>query len=174
MMQTVIWFKIFLSNTNNFQTNLFDPKMRLKQVLPLVIVDLGVMSMKGYSVLHIFLEPEPHHHMQFRVITRTSLFLREYSQRILSLTYKMSLFWGRVLPLSWRYSRRILSLTYRVSLLLGGVRPLYKGYSQGILRFADRMSIFEEGSYPSARDIISVFNASPTERILLKQNLKKN
>ena len=44
---TVIWFQVFLTNTNNFQTDLFDSLMRPLQVLPLrVRVDLGVMTMK--------------------------------------------------------------------------------------------------------------------------------
>ena len=38
---TVIWFHVFLSNTNNFQTDLFNSLMGLKQVLPFQVkVDL--------------------------------------------------------------------------------------------------------------------------------------
>ena len=48
-------------------------------------MDLGVMAMKGYSILPRPLELEPHHKMQFRVIPKGSLLLwREYSPYILS------------------------------------------------------------------------------------------
>ena len=43
----VIWFQVFISNTNNFQIDLFD--VNSKQVLPLPVrVDLGVMAVEKY------------------------------------------------------------------------------------------------------------------------------
>ena len=43
-LHTVIWFQVFLSNTNNFQT--------FKQVLPLQVrVHLKAMVTKAYSIL---------------------------------------------------------------------------------------------------------------------------
>ena len=42
---TVIWFQVFLSNTNNFQTNILQPETGPQKVLPLwVMVDLGIIS----------------------------------------------------------------------------------------------------------------------------------
>ena len=64
-------------NTNNFQTNLFDPYMGHWQVLQLQVkVDLGVMAMKWYSTLNRPLELELYHQMQFTVIPRIPLFGR--------------------------------------------------------------------------------------------------
>ena len=46
-LHTVIWFQVFLSNTNNFQTDLFNSAIGPKEVLLLWFrVDLGVMAMK--------------------------------------------------------------------------------------------------------------------------------
>ena len=51
-----------LSDTNNFQTVLFDLNVELLQIQPLrVRVDLGIMSMKGYSIIPRYPELEPHH-----------------------------------------------------------------------------------------------------------------
>ena len=69
--------------------------MRSKQVLSLwVSVDLGVMAMKGYSILPRSPELEPHHQMKFSVIHRMTPptffagegypFCNEYHQHILS------------------------------------------------------------------------------------------
>ena len=50
---TIIWFHVFLSNTNNFQKDLFDPYVWLEQVLPFwVSVNQGVIVIKGYSILN--------------------------------------------------------------------------------------------------------------------------
>ena len=35
---------------------------------------LGVMAMKGYTILSISSEPKPHHQMQFSIILRTMYF----------------------------------------------------------------------------------------------------
>ena len=67
------------------------------QVLTLCVkVNLRLMAMKEYSTLPRVLKLEPHHLIQFSVITRTPLFsgmdvlslCREYSQTILSPTDK--------------------------------------------------------------------------------------
>ncbi len=69
---TVVWFQVFLSNTNNFQTVLFDSLMEREQVLSLrVSVDIGVMAMQGYSIFFIFPELEPHYQMQFKLTAWT-------------------------------------------------------------------------------------------------------
>ena len=74
-LHTVIWFHVFLSNTNDFQTDLFDPYMGPMQVLTRrVRVDPGLMAMKEYSILPKSLELKPHHQMQISVISRLSLF----------------------------------------------------------------------------------------------------
>ena len=42
-------FQAFLSNTNNFQTDLFDPQMGHKLELPLQVrVDLGLIAIKRW------------------------------------------------------------------------------------------------------------------------------
>ena len=52
-----------------------------KQVLQLQVrVDLGVMAMKGYSTFPRSPKLEPHHQMQFSVISR--ILNKEYSQYI--------------------------------------------------------------------------------------------
>ena len=74
---TVIWYKLFLSNRNNFPSVLFDPYMGPLQVLPLwVTVDQGVM--KGYFTLHRAPELDPHHQMQFSNLLRTTTFLVKF------------------------------------------------------------------------------------------------
>ena len=46
-LRIVIWFQVFLFNINNFQTYLFEPWMGPKQLLiHQVRVDLGVTKMK--------------------------------------------------------------------------------------------------------------------------------
>ena len=48
----IVWFQIFLYNSKNFQTGMFDPYMKLKEVLPLrVRIYLRVMAIKGYSTI---------------------------------------------------------------------------------------------------------------------------
>ncbi len=62
-----MWLQVFLLNTNNFQTDLFDPYMKPKQVLPLwVREDLGVK--KGSSKLPRSLEMGPHNQIEFNFI----------------------------------------------------------------------------------------------------------
>ena len=69
---TVVWFQVFLSNTNDFQTVLFDSLMEREQVLSLrVRVDIGIMAMKGYSIFFIFPELEPHYQLKFRLTAWT-------------------------------------------------------------------------------------------------------
>ena len=61
-------------NSNNFQTDLFNPVMEFLQVLTLwVRVDLGVMEMKTYPLLPRSPELEPHHLIQFRVMHKISI-----------------------------------------------------------------------------------------------------
>ena len=51
-LHTMVWFHVFLSYTNDFQTDVFEPWRVHKQVLPLQAgMDLGVMAMKLYSLL---------------------------------------------------------------------------------------------------------------------------
>ena len=53
--------------------------MGFDQVLPLrVKVDLGIMAMKGCSTFFNALKNEPHHQMQFSVISRT-FFERDFT-----------------------------------------------------------------------------------------------
>ena len=60
------------SNTNNFQTDLFAPLMRLYQVLLLrARVELGVMAMKGYLAISSSPELEPSNQIQFNAIPKT-------------------------------------------------------------------------------------------------------
>ena len=58
----VIWFQVFLLNTNNFQTGLFGLHMEPQQIQSLLVkVDLGVMVMKRYFVFPRALEQEPYY-----------------------------------------------------------------------------------------------------------------
>ena len=68
--------------------------MGSKQVLPLQVrVDMGLMTIKGYSTFPRSQDLEPHHQMLFNIILRTILFWesmsypsgRGYNQHILSL-----------------------------------------------------------------------------------------
>ena len=69
-LSAIILFQLFQSNTNNFQTDQFDPQIGPLLMLPLwVRVDLWVI--KGYSTISRAIEQEPH---QFSVICRTPLF----------------------------------------------------------------------------------------------------
>ena len=56
----MVIYQAFLSDKNNLQIDLFD-----LLIGPLLQdrVDLGVMTMKGYSILHRSLELEPYHQM---------------------------------------------------------------------------------------------------------------
>ena len=48
---TIVWFRVILSNTNNFQISLFESKMGPKQVLSLQVrVNLGESSRIGASL----------------------------------------------------------------------------------------------------------------------------
>ena len=63
---------IFQSNTNNFQTDLFNTQ--IEQIQPLQVrVDLGVMVIKGYSTQLRALKLEPHYQMEFSAIPRAPL-----------------------------------------------------------------------------------------------------
>ena len=59
--KTVIWYQVFLSNTNNFQTDLIHRWVTN-------IEDLGVIAIKRYSTLPSFPGPKPHHQMKFSVM----------------------------------------------------------------------------------------------------------
>ena len=64
----------------NGQTVLFDPLMGPLQVLPPRIrVDLAVMGIKRYSTFPKTSALEPHHQMQFSVITKTLVLGVSYS-----------------------------------------------------------------------------------------------
>ena len=66
---TVILFYIFLSNISYFQIDLFEPQMRLYQIVPLEgIVDQGVMARKEYFTVSRAIELE-----QCSIIPRISL-----------------------------------------------------------------------------------------------------
>ena len=69
-----------LSNTNNFKTEQFDSLIGYQQVLSLQVrVDhLWLITIKEYSTVPRPAEMEPHHHMLFSGIFRTSLCGRSY------------------------------------------------------------------------------------------------
>ena len=89
---TVQKFLIFLCHTNNSikhqsfvctqlngQTVLFDPLTGPYQVLTLrVRVNLGAMTMKGFSIFHTASGQESHHQMQFWIIFTTLMVEESY------------------------------------------------------------------------------------------------
>ena len=71
----IVLLRMVLSNTINFQTDIFNQLIEPKQVQPLWFrVDLGVIVMKGYFTFHRSPEVMLHHQMQFSVIRRTPTF----------------------------------------------------------------------------------------------------
>ena len=88
-----------------------------KQVLPLwVKVDLGEIAMKRYFTLLRAPNLEPHHHMQFNVIPRTSPyvlpFCKRFSQRILRPANREG-FWMIEYKLCYM-SRYTVSFTFKI------------------------------------------------------------
>ena len=70
-MSEQFYFKQF-SLAQEHSLVLFDPYIGPYQVLPLwARVDLGVMTMKGYSTFPQISGLEPHHQMQFSVTSKT-------------------------------------------------------------------------------------------------------
>ena len=74
-LQIVKWFQVCLSNTNNFQTNLFNQYRSPQQIHPFQVkLDHRIITTKEYSTHLRAKELEPHHQMQFSVIPRIPLF----------------------------------------------------------------------------------------------------
>ena len=68
LLHTVIWYQVFLSNTSDSKTDLYNLLIKLLQVLlPRVWVDQKILAMDGYYIIPNYLELEPHHQMQFSV-----------------------------------------------------------------------------------------------------------
>ena len=95
-LHTAIWYQVFLSNTTNFQTDLFDPEMKIELVLPLQVwKNLGVMGVKGYSTLPKSPELKSNYQLQFSVFLVEGgvfLFCRWSNQCILRLTIRAHIF----------------------------------------------------------------------------------
>ena len=65
-------------NPNDVLTDLFDPEMESKKVLPPgVKEDLRIIVMKGHLILPIVPKLGPQHQMQFSIIPRTPLWIQE-------------------------------------------------------------------------------------------------
>ena len=74
-LNTVVWFQVFLSNANNFQTDQFNPWTDSRKVLQLRgRVGLRVMVIKRYSIISRAPELGSHHRIDFNVITREPSF----------------------------------------------------------------------------------------------------
>ena len=65
IIRAILWFQVFLSNTNNFQIT----RAQTGTTTP-GREDLGLMAIKEYSTFSRFLRVEPHHQIQFSVIAR--------------------------------------------------------------------------------------------------------
>ena len=75
IMYTVTWLQAFLSNNNHFQTSFKPIDTTLTGISLQVRVDQRVIATKRYFILDRVPELEPHHRMQFSVITETPLLI---------------------------------------------------------------------------------------------------
>ena len=113
-----IWFQAFLSKTNDFKTDLYDPSNEQWQVvLHQARLNLVVMSITEHSKIHRSPEMELIHQMQFNTISNISIchrvdvlaLCKVSCQRILSASDRL-LYYKTKLKLISEALRRILKV----------------------------------------------------------------
>ena len=104
---------IFLSNTNDLQTDLFVPLMGPKEIQSYQVrVDLGVIAIKAYSTFPKALGLEPYHQKQFSFILRAHLhlYLSIWGEQYINYTILYGHILDRKSILIWKILSRTTSL----------------------------------------------------------------